>query len=227
MENAHQQAAYLAAMGIQRWVPVRPVLSPTVDTVTAPTTPVPELVPDAWAVLREQVKHCTLCAGLQHRTQTVFGVGDVNADCLIIGEAPGAEEDRQGEPFVGRAGLLLNEMIKAIGLSRASVFIANILKCRPPSNRDPQKEEVSACFDYLFQQINLLKPKVILSVGRISAQNLLQTQTPVGRLRGVQRLPNSDIPVVVTYHPAYLLRTPSQKRAAWEDLKLLRKILSP
>ena len=219
MEDPRQYAAYLNALGIQRWTPTRPALLQVQDVM-------PETGVDAWHVLRDKVENCSVCADLQQRTQTVFGVGDVNADCMIIGEAPGADEDRQGEPFVGKAGLLLNDMIKAIGLSREAVFIANILKCRPPSNRDPKKEEVSACFKYLFEQIDLVKPKVILSVGRISAQNLLQTQTPVGRLRGLNRLPDGEIPVVVTYHPAYLLRTPSQKKAAWEDLKLLRKILS-
>jgi DNA polymerase len=155
----------------------------------------------------------------ESRTQTVFGVGNQNADWLIIGEAPGAEEDRRGEPFVGRAGKLLDEMLRAAGQSREQVFIANVLKCRPPNNRDPAADEAAACRSYLERQIELLKPKIILAVGRIAAQQLLHTDTPVGRLRGrVHHL--GDIPLVVTYHPAYLLRSPTQKRKSWQDLCL-------
>jgi DNA polymerase len=154
------------------------------------------------------------------RTQTVFGVGDRRADWLVIGEAPGADEDQQGEPFVGRAGQLLNAMLFAIGLAREQVYIANILKCRPPGNRDPRPEEVVCCEPYLFRQIELIQPKIILAVGRIAAQNLLKTDTPIGKLRGqLHRFGAAGIPVVVTYHPAYLLRSPTEKRKAWDDLQ--------
>ena len=163
-----------------------------------------------WGVLRERVAGCTACAELcRTRTQTVFGVGNTRAEWLVIGEAPGAEEDRQGEPFVGRAGQLLNAMLLAIGLPRETVFIANILKCRPPGNRDPKPDEVSHCLPYLSNQIALLKPKIMLAVGRIAAQNLLATDAPLARLRGkLHHFGEANTPLVVTYHPAYLLRTP-------------------
>ena len=174
-----------------------------------------------WDELQRQVAACTKCELHQGRTQTVFGVGDTQASWLIIGEAPGAEEDRSGEPFVGRAGQLLNAMLRAIGLSREQVYIANILKCRPPRNRDPRPEEVACCEPYLQRQIELIKPTIILAVGRIAAQNLLKTDTPIGRMRGrLYYYGESSIPVVVTYHPAYLLRSPSEKRKAWQDLNL-------
>ena len=179
-----------------------------------------------WDALREAVAGCTRCELHRGRTQTVFGVGSVDADWMIIGEAPGAEEDRKGEPFVGRAGMLLNAMLAAIGLAREAVFIANILKCRPPRNRDPRLEEVASCAPYLKRQIELVKPKIILAVGRIAAQNLLKVETPIGRLRGrVLEHPELGIPVVVTYHPAYLLRTPREKHKAWSDLLLARRAL--
>ena len=180
---------------------------------------------DDWRVLREQVSSCEKCGLHKGRKQTVFGVGDTSADWMVIGEAPGAEEDRQGEPFVGRAGKLLNAMLMAIGLSRSQVFIANILKCRPPNNRDPKAAEVSSCESYLEQQITLLQPRIILCVGRIAAQNLLKVDTPIGKMRGQSyQYPGSNIPVVVTYHPAYLLRSPGEKRKAWDDLQLAQKI---
>ncbi len=176
-------------------------------------------------LLRQQVSQCQNCSLHETRTQTVFGVGNPDADWLIIGEAPGAEEDRQGEPFVGRAGKLLNAMLLATGLQREQVFIANILKCRPPNNRDPKAEEVVACEAYLKQQISLIKPKIILAVGRVAAQNLLKVDTPIGKMRGNQyQYPDTNIPVVVTYHPAYLLRSPREKRKVWEDLKMAMQI---
>jgi uracil-DNA glycosylase len=184
----------------------------------------PALPPAAtWAELRERVAPCTRCGLCSTRTQTVFGVGNERAEWLVIGEAPGAEEDRKGEPFVGRAGQLLNSMLLAIGLPRETVFIANILKCRPPGNRDPRPEEVSQCMPYLTNQIALLKPKIILAVGRIAAQNLLATDAPLARLRGkLHSFGDAGTPLVITYHPAYLLRTPADKRKAWEDLKFAR-----
>jgi DNA polymerase len=157
----------------------------------------------------------------------VFGVGRPDARLFVIGEAPGADEDRQGEPFVGRAGQLLNAMLRAIGLPRGDVYIANILKCRPPNNRDPEIEESTQCTPYLAQQIALVQPRVLLAVGRISAQWLLQTDTPIGRLRGrVQSYGERGIPLVVTYHPAYLLRSPLAKAAAWTDLCLVKELLN-
>jgi DNA polymerase len=173
-----------------------------------------------WPELEERVRNCRACALHATRTQTVFGVGNRSAKWMIIGEAPGADEDRQGEPFVGRAGQLLNAMLKAAGSPRETVFIANILKCRPPGNRDPKPEEASCCKPYLYRQIELVDPVLLLCVGRIAAQTLLETETPIGQLRGkVHRLP-SGRPVIVTYHPAYLLRSPLEKRKAWQDLLL-------
>lgn len=178
-----------------------------------------------WDGLQAEVSGCTACGLHATRTQAVFGVGDRQASWLIIGEAPGAEEDRQGEPFVGRAGKLLDAMLLAIGLQREQVFIANILKCRPPNNRDPLPEEARCCRPFLERQMALIKPRIILAVGRIAAQNLLQTDTPMGKLRGrVYRV--AGIPLVVTYHPAYLLRSPREKRKAWEDLLLARHTLA-
>lgn len=179
-----------------------------------------------WDALRASVAACTRCALHQSRTQTVFGVGNVAADWMIIGEAPGQEEDRRGEPFVGRAGKLLDEMLLSLGLDRQSVFIANILKCRPPNNRDPKADEAASCRSYLERQIDLVAPRIILAVGRVAAQHLLATDAPVGRLRGsVHELADRQLPVVVTYHPAYLLRSPTQKRKSWQDLVLARDVL--
>ncbi len=180
-----------------------------------------------WTSLEQAVPACTQCILHKTRTQTVLGVGSKQADWMIIGEAPGAEEDRRGEPFVGRAGQLLDEMLRAIGLQRNSVFITNILKCRPPGNRDPAADEAESCRRYLQRQIELVAPKVIVAVGRIAAQNLLQTDAPLGRLRQRKHyLPDGQRPVVVTYHPAYLLRSPTQKRKAWEDLCLAQRVMN-
>ena len=167
---------------------------------------------------------CTRCRLHASRTQTVFGVGSREADWMIVGEAPGAEEDRRGEPFVGRAGQLLDQMLRAVGLGRDRVFIANILKCRPPDNRDPAVDEAGACRGWLDRQIALIAPRLILAVGRVAAQQLLGSDAPLGRLRGqVHTLNNTEIPVIVTYHPAYLLRSPTQKGKAWADLCLARR----
>jgi DNA polymerase len=179
-----------------------------------------------WDGLCGEVAACTRCSLHQTRTQTVFGVGNRQADWMIVGEAPGQEEDLRGEPFVGRAGKLLDEMLLSLGLDRGSVFIANILKCRPPNNRDPSVEEAASCRRYLDRQIELVAPKIILAVGRIAAQRLLESDAPVGRMRGREyRLGDSQLPVVVTYHPAYLLRSPTQKRKVWSDLILARRVL--
>jgi uracil-DNA glycosylase family 4 len=180
-----------------------------------------------WPELRARVAACTRCPLSATRTQTVFGVGNPHADWLIVGEAPGAEEDRKGEPFVGRAGQLLNSMLRAIGLAREQVYIANVLKCRPPGNRDPNLSEAAECLPYLERQIALLNPKIMLAVGRIAAQNLLRTDKTLGALRQqVHQFGLSQVPLVVTYHPAYLLRSPMEKRKAWEDLKFAREVCS-
>ena len=179
-----------------------------------------------WDELERTVAACTRCPLHRGRTQTVFGVGNKKAQWMIIGEAPGAEEDKQGEPFVGRAGQLLNSMLAAIGLKREEVYIANIIKCRPPGNRDPKPEEESACRDFLERQIRLIRPKIILAVGRIAAQNLMRVDTPIGKMRGrVYQYQELGIPVVITYHPAYLLRSPLEKRKAWQDLLFARAVL--
>ncbi len=168
IQPEHQRRAYLQAMGIDVWLP-----SDSDDTDQS-VSPEPQSADGmGWTELRDCVSHCTRCALSKSRTRTVFGIGDPNADWMIIGEAPGAEEDRRGEPFVGRAGKLLDEMLRAVGQQRERVFIANILKCRPPNNRDPKPDEAAACRDYLERQIELVQPKVILAVGKIAAQNLL------------------------------------------------------
>ncbi|HLZ98367.1 MAG TPA: uracil-DNA glycosylase [Steroidobacteraceae bacterium] len=180
-----------------------------------------------WPQLRERVAACTRCGLSATRTQTVFGVGNLRAEWLVVGEAPGAEEDRQGEPFVGRAGQLLNAMLRAIGLAREQVYIANVLKCRPPQNRDPVAAETVECLPFLDRQIALLKPKIMLVVGRIAAQNLLRTDAKLGALRQqVHTYGASGVPLIVTYHPAYLLRSPAEKRKAWEDLKFAREVFA-
>ena len=190
------------------------------SSVIAQSAADPRVAGFGWDELESAVKQCTLCPLHQARTQGVFGVGNRRARWMIIGEAPGAEEDRQGEPFVGRAGQLLNSMLKAIGLERREVFIANILKSRPPNNRDPRPEEVRACLPYLFRQIELVDPVLILCVGRIAAQTLLETTTTIGKLRGRVHQLATGRPMIVTYHPAYLLRSPAEKRKSWADLVL-------
>ena len=217
-----QRRAYLQAMGIDVWVPRD--ADDVVEEAEAADQPPPTDGLD-WPELRDCVANCTRCELSTSCTNTVLGVGNANADWLIIGEAPGAEEDRRGEPFVGRAGQLLDQMLQAIGQSRDQVFIANILKCRPPNNRDPKHDEAAACREYLERQIELVRPKIILAVGRIAAQNLLGSDDPVGRMRG--RPHDLDgIPLVVTYHPAYLLRSPSQKAKSWSDLCLASRLAS-
>lgn len=181
-----------------------------------------------WDALFDKVSNCVACGLHSSRTQTVFGVGNRETDLMIIGEAPGAEEDKQGEPFVGRAGQLLNSMLLALGFERKQVFIANILKCRPPNNRDPKADEAAACGDYLKRQISLVSPKAILAVGRVAAQNLLDEDIPIGKMRGKSYefsvVPEAKkIPVIVTYHPAYLLRSPDEKRKVWHDLQFLQR----
>ncbi len=183
-------------------------------------TPRPDLSELDWDGLQARVAECRSCGLCDSRTQTVFGVGSRSADLLIVGEAPGAEEDRQGEPFVGRAGQLLTAMLRAIGLEREQVFIANILKCRPPGNRNPSADEARACRGFLNRQVELLQPKLILSLGGVSAHSLLDTDEAVGQLRRRQHsLGEIGLPVLVSYHPAYLLRRPQEKAKSWEDLQ--------
>ncbi len=220
------RSSYLDAMGIDVWVrrdnEVATRASRMASAITVPggLQPAGDVAALDWNGLAARVTGCTRCELHATRTRTVFGVGNRNADWLVIGEAPGADEDQQGEPFVGRAGQLLNAMLFAIGLQREQVYIANILKCRPPNNRDPAAVEVACCEPYLFRQIQLLQPQIILAVGRIAAQNLLKTETSIGKLRGqLHHYGPQRIPVVVTYHPAYLLRSPSEKRKAWDDLR--------
>jgi DNA polymerase len=187
---------------------------------------IPEIAPAGWIPLKAAVSGCVKCGLHKTRTQTVFGVGDENADWMLIGEAPGAEEDRLGDPFVGQAGKLLDNMLAAIGLSRrANVYIANVLKCRPPGNRNPTPEEVAQCSPHLLQQIELIQPKLIVAMGRFAAQTLLETSASIASLRGrVHRY--AGVPLIVTYHPAYLLRTLEDKAKTWEDLLFAQKVMS-
>ena len=233
---------YLQAMGVDVWVersPGFPALAEnSLDAIVPqpePVTTAPQAIapsqaeslarreiPVSWAQLRSAVSSCTACPLHETRTQTVFGVGNENADWLFVGEAPGADEDAQGEPFVGRAGKLLNAMLFALGLAREQVFIANVLKCRPPNNRDPRPEEVVACEHFLRDQIGLIKPRIIVALGRHAAHNLLKTDQPLSHLRGkIHAYENT--PLIVTYHPAYLLRSPAEKGKAWVDLCMARK----
>jgi uracil-DNA glycosylase len=247
MNDAVRQE-YLSALGLTKWTR-RTVTPPAMLPAASPqaATPQPATPQSAtrrpaarptpqggeagreagqdWQALRARVAACTRCTLSATRTQTVFGVGNLSAQWLVVGEAPGAEEDRQGEPFVGRAGQLLNAMLRAIGLARDEVYIANVLKCRPPGNRDPSPVEAGECLPYLEQQIALLRPKIMLAVGRIAAQNLLGTDKTLGSLRQQEhRFGALQVPLVVTYHPAYLLRTPGDKRKAWEDLKFAQQV---
>jgi DNA polymerase len=213
MVDNETRLQYLEAMGIDVWVSRAPLAE---CQLVSDALPEPII---SWETLQSQVAQCTQCDLCKTRTQTVFGSGNKNASWMFIGEAPGQSEDLQGLPFVGKAGQLLTEMIRAIGLDREQVFIANIIKCRPPGNRDPNPTEIEACKTYLLQQLALVQPKIIVAVGRIAAQALLNSDEPIGRLRGIIHAFN-DTPVVVVYHPAYLLRTLLDKRKAWADLKL-------
>jgi DNA polymerase len=212
---------YLDAMGITIWqsrftpepiiLPIEPIKS--LEPVSSEI-----FVPDSWQTLRSQVSNCQLCSLCTTRTQTVFGEGNQNADWLFIGEAPGQHEDEQGRPFIGDAGQLLTEMLKAMKLTRDEIFIANILKCRPPKNRDPHVDEIEQCRSYLQRQIALVQPKIIIAVGRIAAQTLLETTEKIGKLRGnVYQFEN--VPLIAIYHPSYLLRSLTEKRKAWQDLQ--------
>ncbi len=211
----HLTHYYLNAMGIQAWRLNTP-LNPSVPAMT-----------DEWHALQMTVANCTACDLCQTRTQTVFGVGHPQAKLMLIGEAPGFYEDQQGKPFVGRAGQLLNAMLESIGLTRDAVYIANILKCRPPNNRDPLPDEVAHCTPFLMKQIALIKPALLLALGRIAGHFLLETHAALGTLRGkVHAFGEEKIPLIVTYHPAYLLRNPADKSKAWQDLQAVHHHLS-
>lgn len=214
MNQNRQEHAY--ALGILKWKQRDKIISEPLS----PMTP-------NWEALENAVSQCTLCSLHQTRTQTVFGVGNRHAELMIIGEAPGYHEDQQGEPFVGRAGQLLTSMIKSIGFTRSDVYIANILKCRPPNNRDPQPDEVQTCTPYLDQQISLVQPRLLLAVGRIAAHYLLKTKASLESLRNkLHHYGNHATPLIITYHPAYLLRSPQDKKKAYLDLQFVRNSLS-
>ena len=257
MTWSERQRAMLDVMGLRVWSPPEaqaqgapeapaaavdePALAEAVP-VAAPRASLRERVPAApqvahvavdaagfdWPALREAVASCTACPLSQSRTQTVFGTGHPQAHWMIVGEAPGEAEDLSGEPFVGRSGQLLDNMLRAIGLGRhggdapdaaTQVFIANTLKCRPPGNRNPQPEELARCEGFLIRQIELVRPKIILAMGSFAVQSLLRTSAPIGQLRG--RVHSyQGVPLIVTYHPAYLLRQPTEKAKAWDDLCL-------
>jgi len=242
---------YLQAMGITRWVRREsdPVNNDHADTdvesvekveaknhasaanevkLTAVQTPDSHMVDHLdWPELQQQVESCVACDLHSTRAQTVFGSGNQQADWMIIGEAPGAEEEQQGKPFMGQSGQLLTAMIEAMGLKREQVYITNVLKCRPPESRDPVEDEVMACHAFLNRQIALLKPKIILAVGRVAAQNILDSKALMKDLRGKAfEYKKTGIPVIATYHPAYLLRAPTEKRKVWEDLKMAMRIVS-
>jgi uracil-DNA glycosylase family 4 len=265
MSWTERQQAMLQEIGIRLWLPpeaqpaadaVPTLPAPASEQVAAPVAPrmepsvqpVPMVARGArptgveqmdWAALRDAVAGCTACKLCQSRKNTVFGVGSEEAHWMVVGEAPGEQEDKQGEPFVGKAGQLLDNMLAAIGLSRGEpapvpgegpagperrVFIANVLKCRPPGNRNPEPEEVAQCEPFLRRQVELVKPRIILAMGRFAVQSLLQTTEPIGRLRGKPHR-YAGVPVIVTYHPAYLLRNLPDKARAWEDLCLARELM--
>jgi uracil-DNA glycosylase len=180
---------------------------------------------DALAAIRTDIGDCTRCKlHTLGRKQIVFGVGNPEADLMFVGEAPGADEDEQGIPFIGKAGQLLTKIIEAIDLRRDDVYIANIIKCRPPQNRNPEPDEVASCEPFLFRQIDVIKPKVIVALGKYAAQTLLRSETPISRLRG-QVFDYRGAKLIPTFHPAYLLRNPSSKREVWEDMKLVKSLL--
>ncbi|MHB8454118.1 MAG: uracil-DNA glycosylase [Acidiferrobacterales bacterium] len=242
---------YLAAMGVRVWAPRHqgaapsredaagippPMSAPSADIIPLHrksrqesegpgsdrrSSPVSEM---DWGALEQAVHGCSQCHLHAGRTRTVFGTGNRHARWMFVGEAPGAEEDRQGEPFVGRAGQLLNAILQAVKLEREDVYIANVLKCRPPENRDPQPDEIVQCEPYLLRQIELIQPRLIIALGRHAAHSLLKTDLALNKLRG-QPKSYHGIPLIVTYHPAYLLRNPVDKRKVWEDLQLARALV--
>lgn len=234
MDSAHKDI--LDAMGVTLWLPraAAPAdaaadasaesAAEPVEPASAPVEPAhaqSDVAGMGWDALTAAVAQCTRCRLHAGRRQTVFGVGNRTAEWMIVGEGPGQEEDRRGEPFVGPAGRLLDAMLKAAGRARDDVYIANIVKCRPPNNRNPSADEAESCAPFLARQIALLRPRLIIAAGRVAAQNLLGTDASLGRLRGkIHRHSQSGVAVLVTYHPAYLLRQPADKLKSWQDLKL-------
>ncbi len=206
--------------------PQRPPAMPAAAEAPPPASREERIARMGWDDLRAEVAKCTACGLRAGCTQTVFGVGDQNAEWLLVGEAPGAEEDRLGEPFVGQAGKLLDNILAAIGLARGrNVYIANTLKCRPPGNRNPEPEEMAKCGPFLLRQIALIRPRLILAMGRFAVQSLLQTDASIASLRG--RLHRyAGVPLIVTYHPAYLLRNLPDKAKSWADLRFAMKTLA-
>ena len=197
------------------------------ESTAASTVELPVVPGDknaALRVIREDIGECVRCRLHKGRTHLVFGVGNINADIMFVGEGPGADEDAQGEPFVGRAGQLLNNMISAMGLKRQDVYIANVVKCRPPNNRTPEKDECDTCSPFLLRQIEIIKPKVIVALGAVAAKNLLAVNDSMSNLRG-RWYDFKGAKLAVTYHPAYLLRDPRQKKEAWKDLQMVMKYL--
>jgi len=208
--------------------PAPSAASPRSDASRTETAPIvfAKNPSEALAAVRADIGDCTRCKlHSLGRRQIVFGVGNPNADLMFVGEAPGGDEDVQGIPFVGRAGQLLTKIIEAINLRRDDVYIANVIKCRPPENRNPEPDEVGQCEPFLFRQIEIVRPKVIVALGKFAAQTLLQTQDPISRLRG-RVYAYRGAKLIPTFHPAYLLRNPSSKREVWEDMKMVRKLLT-
>jgi len=207
--------------------PAAPVFQTTEGTDGKEPSSEAEPAAAGLAELRARIGDCTRCKlHAQGRRQVVFGTGNANADLMFVGEAPGADEDRLGEPFVGRAGQLLTKIIEAIGLARADVYIANVIKCRPPGNRNPEPDEVATCEPFLFEQIDLIRPKVIVALGTFAAHALLGTDAPISRLRGRVHDFRGGSRLIPTFHPAFLLRSPDRKRDVWEDMKKVRALLA-
>lgn len=213
-----------AELALQPVAESTPESAPMKTQISPSLPPVVGDKPSALKLIREDIGDCTRCRLHKGRTNLVFGVGNVNADLMFVGEGPGADEDAKGEPFVGRAGQLLNNMISAMGIKREDVYIANVVKCRPPSNRTPEKDECDTCSPFLMRQIDVIKPKVIVALGAVAAKNLLAVNDSMANLRG-RWYDFRDSKLLVTYHPAYLLRDPRQKKEAWKDLQMVMKYL--
>jgi uracil-DNA glycosylase len=229
MVETKKRLIYLQEMGIDVWLSRegKRTTQQKKDSRTSNMTREKRIATLSWEALQAEVGRCQACDLYKTRTNPVFGVGNPNANLLVIGEAPGANEDKQGEPFVGRGGQLLTNMLLSIGLKREDIYIANILKSRPPNNRDPAPEEVKACTPFLLRQISLINPQLILAVGRIAAHFLLASNASMANLRGNLFHYGADkIPLLVTYHPAYLLRSPREKRKAWQDMQCIKKQLN-
>jgi DNA polymerase len=228
---------YLQEIGIKVWVERKLITNNNLHSPKGTTMATEKLFPLAhpeeiaemdWTALEKAVEHCQRCELYKTRTHAVFGSGNRQAKLLIIGEAPGMNEDKEGKPFVGRAGQLLTSMLHSIQVNRDEIYIANVLKSRPPNNREPKPEEVAACTPYLLRQIALIQPDLILALGRIASHYLLNTPLPMGQLRGKTfYFGEQKIPLFVTYHPAYLLRAPREKLKAWEDIQRVREFFAP